>query len=718
MALVFRTIPLFVILWQFRLLAGELAGPGVFAAALLAAFAAAFIFSFRGIKPGPALLAIVLLPWITRFFIALPRVFAGKNLAAAIAWDSLLFNLDRNAFVFLLPFYWAGFSSYFSARSRRFFRADIAVAQILLLLIFVMRRSADLAVYRWPALPIALFSCIVFMQIIALMLSLPPELRVRKSEKITAAAVLLLLTIAGGLLMIRPSQESAVDRGGGLLQPNLFQFDFSQILKLESEIKMNDDLALIVRTDNQNHIYTRRFVLSGYNVKQGFYRLEDSDEIIHPSRIPARRTSLNMQADGGEEKTTLTEIVEQEYYLVNFDSTAFIGMNQPLIITPFETWDASSFSSAYAVQSRVSDAGPFELIDQSPSASLPAGGPRFTHRDLNMSAEEFSRYTEYSSPRRVVETAQDLTADLDSYWQMVEMIYEWLSYGDFRYSLKPGIAADGDQLSHFLFVSKKGYCSYFAFSFALMLRSLGIPCRVAVGFFIDRELGAFDYYAVRSDMAHAWVEVYYPGFGWVDYDPTTSQIAEGENFDLTRSVEQDLFERLMKEILENRARLKEKEGDEENARNSLFADLPARAARFFRSMGIPLIIIIIVFAFMLYRTGILLLFYLRKEARKKILSLWKHSLRRLALGGIKKRKDEGEAEWAAKLGAFELYALYQDSRLARYAEHCGNAELSAAQEHYRVFNGNYRLNVSKTRRALAWFCPPLALLWRKKTPLL
>jgi transglutaminase-like putative cysteine protease len=42
----------------------------------------------------------------------------------------------------------------------------------------------------------------------------------------------------------------------------------------------------------------------------------------------------------------------------------------------------------------------------------------------------------------------------------------------------------------------------------LILRSLGIPSRVAVGFFIDPQDNAFDYYPVRSDMAHAWVEVY------------------------------------------------------------------------------------------------------------------------------------------------------------------------------------------------------------------
>jgi hypothetical protein len=718
-ALAFRSVSLFVVLWQFRLLAGELADTGVFAAALFGAFTAGFFFGVRKIRPLPTILSIALIPWTVRLFIGLPRLFAGGSLNALIAWDSLLLNLDRNNFVTLFPFYWAALCTYGSTRSRRFLRADIAAAQIMILVLFVINRSADLAAYRWPALPIAVFSGVVFMQILALMLSLPPELRPQKAEKGVAALAVLLLVLAGGLLIIRPSQEQAVDRGGGLLQPNLFQFDFSQILRLESEIKMNDDLALIVRKDSgDHHIYTRRFTLSGYNAKQGFYRLEESDELVHPSRLPARRADIGAEISAGivAGPPGLSRVVEQEYYLVNFDSTAFIGMNQPFEIIPFESWDASSFSSAYAVKSRVSEAGPFELLDAVPrtlARDVRGGEPRFTYRDLGMSAEEFNRYTEGAAPPRIAAAAAELAAGLDSYWDMVDTVHDWLRHGDFRYSLKPGIAADGDQLSHFLFVSKKGYCSYFAFAFAVMLRSLGIPCRVAVGFLIDMEMGAFDYYPVRSDMAHAWVEVYYPGFGWIDYDPTTDQLAADEEFNFSRGIPQDLFERLMREILENRARLREKEGEDAAARDPAFADLPRRAARFLRRAGLPLAVALITLLFMLTRCGALCVFWARRDARGKTRALWRHTRRRLALGGLKKKRDEGEAEWAARLDRtrdLAMYALYQDAAEARYAPHYGKRETTAAQEHYRVFSRCYGRALSPGRRALAWLCPPLALI--------
>jgi transglutaminase-like putative cysteine protease len=87
-----------------------------------------------------------------------------------------------------------------------------------------------------------------------------------------------------------------------------------------------------------------------------------------------------------------------------------------------------------------------------------------------------------------------------------------------------------------------------------MLRSLGIPCRVAAGFFTDPSTEALGYYPVRADMAHAWAEVWFPGYGWIEYDPTTENIAEGEEFRFSSGTPPELFERLMKEILDNRSR--------------------------------------------------------------------------------------------------------------------------------------------------------------------
>jgi hypothetical protein len=399
-ALVLRSAALFAILYQFRLLARDLADTPVFAAALICAFIAAWALAYKRVRLVPVLITLILIPWAARALIALPRLFiaggsggaAAGNTKAAIVLDSLLLNLDRNNFVSLIPFYWAALTTFFAARSRRFLRGDIAASMMILLVLVCVVRTADLEAYRWPVLMIALFAGVIFLQIISLMLSLPPEYLTRTAERVRAAVVLFLLVLIGGILMIRPSQEGAIDKGGGLLQPNLFQFDFSQFLRLESEITMGEDLVLIVRKDPEDYHYLiRRFVLSGYGAKQGFYRHEKIDEAAHPQKLPGRRFQLEAPSIQKYRNT------EQEYFLVNFDSSAFIGMNQPVEIVPYDRWDASSFSSAYSVQSYTSEAMPFELFNAVPRkaqgtsgapAKPPAGPAEFSAADPGLDAEE------------------------------------------------------------------------------------------------------------------------------------------------------------------------------------------------------------------------------------------------------------------------------------------------------------------------------------------
>jgi hypothetical protein len=128
-------------------------------------------------------------------------------------------------------------------------------------------------------------------------------------------------------------------------------------------------------------------------------------------------------------------------------------------------------------------------------------------------------------------------------------------HDEFFYSLRPGVAADGNQLRHFLFESRKGYCSYFAFSMTLMARSLGLPSRVAVGFFVDPRMSVMDYYAVRADMAHAWVEIYFEDYGWIEFDPTATTVAPGEEFSLDPNLDMEQISALLEELMEHRNEL-------------------------------------------------------------------------------------------------------------------------------------------------------------------
>jgi hypothetical protein len=77
-----------------------------------------------------------------------------------------------------------------------------------------------------------------------------------------------------------------------------------------------------------------------------------------------------------------------------------------------------------------------------------------------------------------------------------------------------------DPLAEFLFVRKKGHCEYFASSMAVMLRSLQIPSRLVNGFHGGEFNDLTSQYVVRASDAHSWVEAYFPGYGWVSFDPT------------------------------------------------------------------------------------------------------------------------------------------------------------------------------------------------------
>ncbi len=90
----------------------------------------------------------------------------------------------------------------------------------------------------------------------------------------------------------------------------------------------------------------------------------------------------------------------------------------------------------------------------------------------------------------------------------------------FAYTLNLTGTPGKDPLAHFLFETRAGHCEYFASAMTVMLRTLGIPSREVNGFLPGEfnELGGD--YIVRASDAHSWVEAYFPGSGWIVFDPT------------------------------------------------------------------------------------------------------------------------------------------------------------------------------------------------------
>jgi len=131
-----------------------------------------------------------------------------------------------------------------------------------------------------------------------------------------------------------------------------------------------------------------------------------------------------------------------------------------------------------------------------------------------------------STTDRTRALAQQLAAPTT--YDTVLAIQAWLA-DNVTYDLLAPVPPEGaDAVDHFLFESKEGFCEQIATSTAIMLRTLGIPARIATGYVPGERDVIAGVWISRASDAHAWVEVRFPNFGWVPFDPTASVPLSGE----------------------------------------------------------------------------------------------------------------------------------------------------------------------------------------------
>ncbi|MCS6773418.1 MAG: DUF3488 and transglutaminase-like domain-containing protein, partial [Thermoflexales bacterium] len=140
------------------------------------------------------------------------------------------------------------------------------------------------------------------------------------------------------------------------------------------------------------------------------------------------------------------------------------------------------------------------------------------------------RYLQLPSvvPDRVRDLAENITQDAPTAFDKAVAIERWLrrniEYDDQASAPPLGVEAS----EYVLFETRRAYCDYYATAMVVMLRTLGIPSRIAVGYSQGRLTVPADdngraLYHVRVDDAHAWVEVFFPDYGWVEFEPTANQ---------------------------------------------------------------------------------------------------------------------------------------------------------------------------------------------------
>lgn len=136
--------------------------------------------------------------------------------------------------------------------------------------------------------------------------------------------------------------------------------------------------------------------------------------------------------------------------------------------------------------------------------------------------EKYLQLPENFSPR-IRALAEDITEGLETPYDKSQAITQYLRENITYEPALPDVPVDVDPIEWFLFTRKAGFCNYYASAQVLMLRSLGVPSRLAVGYAEGTWNDTDKRYEVRSKDYHAWPEVYFPGLGWVPFEPTGGQ---------------------------------------------------------------------------------------------------------------------------------------------------------------------------------------------------
>ena len=526
--------------------------------------------------------------------------------------------------------------------TERWRRYEPLAAILVFSLLFFPQQHYRLTVFSNPLFAAGFAGIFMLLQITLLCI---PFLKRRRFAAF--ALIFIGLTAILLALLIRTFNKGSVGNNGGLLEQKLFEFDFSQFLQLQDEVKMNTNLVMVVHVDQEydSHLF-RRMYLSGWSPQKGFYEKSAPGEPEQPLRISGQ------PADIPHQSFLCRERVSQEIFTVNLDPDSLVALDYPLSVTPYTVWDTVSFKGAYKAESEVLHGVPLDLITAEPPSGNPAEG---------LSAEALRFYTSVDTGTKALlfPIAESVTAPFALYYDKVYALLDYFREGEYRYSLRPGQAPDGDQLRYFVTESKKGYCSYFAFAYCLMLRSLGIPARLAAGFFLQPESGILNYYPVRANMAHAWVEVFFPYLGWVDIDPTTEQLADGESLDFSFQAGGDQFTQLLDEILLNRSALRIRHGGTLSATEA--QTVAQRVSQFFKMHRGMLFCIAALVAILLYGTF---------RAYPYLIIRYSRNNRKIILTLKRLHKHPSDA----------FYALTQK---AKFAPSCTDEDVAIAKRLYR-----------------------------------
>lgn len=298
---------------------------------------------------------------------------------------------------------------------------------------------------------------------------------------------------------------ASVGTSGRLVEGNRF----SNTLALKGAIELGDEPVMLVSSPVPEYWGARTY---DRYTGQGWM-----SSASQTSRLEAGDPQLLSGGNYGARQQ-----VEQQFKpLVGGVGSIFAGgvpikVSVPTYADHFDTLDLVSALRPTVPLRRGQQYGVIASVSVAGAVDLRAAGtdyPAWTDRYLDLPSY---------SLRRVRSLARQITRDANNPYDAAVAIERHLR--DFQYSVDvPAPPPNRDAVDWFLFVSREGYCDYFASGMAVMARTLGIPSRVVSGYNTGTFSEETGLYTVRQENAHSWPELFFPGYGWVRFEPTPSQ---------------------------------------------------------------------------------------------------------------------------------------------------------------------------------------------------
>jgi len=288
---------------------------------------------------------------------------------------------------------------------------------------------------------------------------------------------------------------------------------FGSSLVLGGPRDLQDAIVMDIAAPREGRYYWRGTVYSSYEGAR-WKALEQERILLIPGQQPPGTAHDALRHPVTQ---TVTSYVPGRHLLV--------GASQPVAVD----WEAEAYvdltEGAPLEFIRISSILPLEAGDRYLVTSLVSKADATSLRQAGSDYPEWVRqYLQLPAmPDRVRRLAEEVTAGAESPYDQAVALEQYLR-DHIAYDLTPPeFPAGRDYVDFLLFASKRGYCSGYATAMAVMARSLGIPARVAVGYAAgeyDAERGVF---RVREVHSHSWPEIYFPGYGWIEFEPTASE---------------------------------------------------------------------------------------------------------------------------------------------------------------------------------------------------